>query len=81
MFAESNYQNKHWYLLRRKLELTQLRCLPSELLVAIPLGIYADRWGRKSVLYCNILSGLLYYGWVVVVCMHMVQFRCTRVPE
>ncbi|KAF8247774.1 hypothetical protein K440DRAFT_550458 [Wilcoxina mikolae CBS 423.85] len=46
-----------------------------ELLVAIPLGIYADKWGRKSVLYCNILSGLLYYGWVVVVCFFDNKFK------
>ncbi|RPA99489.1 MFS general substrate transporter [Choiromyces venosus 120613-1] len=40
-----------------------------ELLVSVPLGIVADRRGRKFALTLNVVGGLCYYLWVVIVCI------------
>lgn len=46
-----------------------------ELIVALPLAICADKWGRRAVLYLNVASGLCYYGWVVITCFFDQTFR------
>ncbi|KAG0637458.1 major facilitator superfamily domain-containing protein [Tuber brumale] len=40
-----------------------------ELLVSMPLGIVADRRGRRFALTLNVVGGLCYYLWVVIVCV------------
>ncbi|PWW80521.1 hypothetical protein C7212DRAFT_164152 [Tuber magnatum] len=40
-----------------------------ELLASVPLGIVADRRGRRFALTLNVVGGLCYYLWVVIVCV------------
>lgn len=47
----------------------QLTRFASGVLLSVPFGILADRWGRKPVLNLSLVGYLLGEAWARVVCM------------
>ena len=59
-------------------EITKLCRSPSGLLLTVPFGRLADRWGRRPVLVLGLLGPVLAYFWVLLVCGYFEKYRDTR---
>lgn len=52
---------------------------PAVLITAIPMGILADRVGRKKVIASSVLGPILQMCWILVVCRSI--YSCFRTKE